>query len=73
VGAKAHIYRTLRALAKAGLAVVVISSELPEVVGLCDRVVVMHEGRVRGELQGAAIGEHAVMSLACLQEPRATA
>jgi len=67
VGAKAHIYRTLRALADRGVAVVVISSELPEVVGLCDRVVVMNEGRVCGEIEGAGVGEHAIMSMACLE------
>jgi ribose transport system ATP-binding protein len=73
VGAKAHIYRTLRALADRGVAVVVISSELPEVVGLCDRVVVMNEGRVCGEIEGAGVGEHAIMSLACLEGAEARA
>jgi ribose transport system ATP-binding protein len=73
IGAKAHIYRTLRALADRGVAVVVISSELPEVVGLCDRVVVMNEGRVCGELEGADVGEHAIMSMACLESAEATA
>ena len=73
IGAKAHVYRTLRALAQRGVAVVVVSSELPEVVGLCDRVVVMSEGRVRGELGAGAVDEHAIMSLACLDGADATA
>ena len=45
VGAKAEIYRRLRGLADGGLGVLVASSELPELIGLCDRVIVMHEGR----------------------------
>jgi ribose transport system ATP-binding protein len=44
VGAKAEIYRRLRGLAKDGLGVLVASSELPELIGLCDRIVVMHAG-----------------------------
>ena len=45
VGAKAEIYRRLRGLADQGLGVLVASSELPELIGLCDRIIVMHEGR----------------------------
>ncbi len=71
VGAKAHIYQTLRGLAGRGLAVVVISSELPEVIGLCDRVVVMNEGRVRGTLERDAIDERTIIGMACLDEARA--
>jgi ribose transport system ATP-binding protein len=44
VGAKSEIYRQLRDLAAAGLGVLVASSELPELIGLCDRIVVMHGG-----------------------------
>ncbi|HET9597925.1 MAG TPA: sugar ABC transporter ATP-binding protein [Anaeromyxobacteraceae bacterium] len=73
IGAKAHIYRALRALAESGVAVIVISSELPEVVGLCDRVVVMNEGRVCGEIEGAGVGEQAIMSMACLESAEARA
>jgi ribose transport system ATP-binding protein len=73
VGAKAHIYRTLRALADRGLAVVVISSELPEVIGLCDRVVVMNEGRVRGTLERDAIDEQTIIGMACLEIEEARA
>ena len=50
VGAKSEIYRLIDELANKGVAVLVISSELPEVVGICDRVLVMREGQIAGEL-----------------------
>ena len=59
VGAKAEIYRRLRSLADAGLGVLVASSELPELIGLCDRIVVMHEGRTIHEF-GPGPSEEAV-------------
>lgn len=49
VGAKQEIYAEINKLAKTGLAIVLVSSELPEVLGLSDRVMVLHEGRVTGE------------------------
>lgn len=64
VGAKAEIYRLIREIAADGVAVVVISSELPEVLGLSDRVLVMCEGRLVGELDGRVADEEQVMSLA---------
>jgi ABC-type sugar transport system ATPase subunit len=64
VGAKVEIYRIIHDLAEAGLGVLVISSELPEIVGLCSRVVVMREGRVAGELAGNAVDEHEIIRLA---------
>ncbi len=64
VGAKSEIHRRLRALADAGKAVLVISSELPEVLALADRIVVLGEGRVRGELDGRAATADAVLTLA---------
>jgi ribose transport system ATP-binding protein len=60
VGAKGEIYRQLRTLAEQGLGVLVASSELPELVGLCDRVVVMRAGRSTAEFAGD-IDEHAVL------------
>ncbi len=72
VGAKTEIYRIMRGLAEQGIAVLMISSELPEVVGMADRVVVMREGVVSGELAGADISEEAIMSLAT-QHPGAQA
>ena len=49
VGARYDIYVLIRTLAEAGKALLVVSSDLPEVLGICDRVVVLHEGRVTGE------------------------
>jgi ribose transport system ATP-binding protein len=64
VGAKSEIHRRLRSLADAGKAVLVISSELPEVLALADRIVVLCEGRVRGELDGRTAGAQDVLALA---------
>ncbi|MDX6740194.1 sugar ABC transporter ATP-binding protein [Actinocorallia sp. A-T 12471] len=64
VGAKAEIYDLIAGLAKAGVAVLVVSSELPEALGLADRIVVMQNGRVTGELDRADAGEEAVLALA---------
>ncbi len=64
VGAKVEIHRLLRQLAAKGVGIVVISSELPELIGLCDRVMVVHEGRIAGELAAEALGEEAIMRLA---------
>jgi ABC-type sugar transport system ATPase subunit len=54
VGAKYEIYQLMNQLAAAGKAILMISSELPEVLGMSDRVVVMHEGRVTGEINDVA-------------------
>jgi ABC-type sugar transport system ATPase subunit len=64
VGAKAEIYRIMRELSDAGLAILMISSELTEVVGMADRVIVMREGRITGELQGQDATEENIMHLA---------
>ena len=53
VGAKAEIYAILYDLAEKGLAIGVVSSELPEVMGICDRILVMREGRDRGRVHRA--------------------
>ncbi|MEA5001961.1 MAG: sugar ABC transporter ATP-binding protein, partial [Christensenella sp.] len=50
IGAKAEIYQLINKLAQQGKAVVVVSSEMPELIGLSDRIVVMHEGKVTGEI-----------------------
>ncbi|MEX2244406.1 MAG: sugar ABC transporter ATP-binding protein [Fimbriimonadaceae bacterium] len=64
VGAKREIYALVRQLANEGLACIVVSSELTEIVGLCDRVFVMREGRTVGELVGSAVTEEGIMALA---------
>ncbi|WP_457094030.1 sugar ABC transporter ATP-binding protein [Microvirga sp. P5_D2] len=52
IGAKSEIYRLIDELARRGVGVIVISSELPEIVGICDRVLVMREGKIAGEVGG---------------------
>jgi ribose transport system ATP-binding protein len=64
VGAKAEIYRVMRQLTEKGLGILMISSELQEVIGMSDRVLVMHEGRINGEVTGDAMTEHDIMRLA---------
>ena len=64
VGAKAEIHAILRGLAEEGVGIAVISSELPELIGLCDRVMVISEGRVTGELAGTDMTETNIMTLA---------
>ncbi|OBZ95596.1 D-ribose transporter ATP-binding protein [Pararhizobium polonicum] len=57
VGAKSEIYRIIDELAASGIAVIVISSDLPEIIGISDRVLVMREGRIAGEAGSGAAGE----------------
>ena len=64
VGAKQEIYHEINRLAAEGLAIVLVSSELPEVLGLSDRVIVLHEGRVTGEFKREEATPEAVMSCA---------
>ena len=64
VGAKQEIYAQINKLAESGLAIVLVSSELPEVLGLSDRVIVLHEGKVTGEFTRAEATPEAVMSCA---------
>jgi len=64
VATKAELHRLIRNLADGGKAVIVISSELPEILALADRIVVMREGRVAGELPGAAATAETVLALA---------
>ncbi len=64
VGVRLEIYRILRQLCSEGVGVIVISSDLPEILGLCDRVIVMAEGEITGSLDAAHMSEDAVMSLA---------
>jgi ribose transport system ATP-binding protein len=64
VGAKAEIYQLIRNLAAEGVSVIVISSEMEEVLGISDRIAVMHEGRLTGILERSQFSEEAVMRLA---------
>jgi ribose transport system ATP-binding protein len=62
IGAKAEIYRVIHTLAGAGMAVVIVSSELAELVGLCDRIVVMADGRVTATLDGPSATEAEILA-----------
>ena len=64
VGAKGEIHKMLRDYANAGNGVIVVSSEMPELLGLCDRIAVMREGRLAGEVAGAVATESALINLA---------
>jgi ribose transport system ATP-binding protein len=64
VGAKREIYNLIQKLASEGLACIVISSELPEIIGLCHRAVVMRDGKTVGEVAGSNLTEEAIMYLA---------
>lgn len=64
VGAKAEIYALINELAGRGLAILLISSELPEILGLSDRIAVMHQGRIAGVLNRDEADAHRVMELA---------
>jgi ABC-type sugar transport system ATPase subunit len=64
VGAKAEIYNLLNELAKSGKAIVMISSELPELISMCRRVLVVCQGRITGELSGKEIDENNIMQCA---------
>ncbi|GHC54188.1 sugar ABC transporter ATP-binding protein [Neogemmobacter tilapiae] len=64
VGAKGEIYGHMRRLADAGAAVLMVSSDMEEVIGVSDRVLVMHEGRIAGELTRDDLSEQSILSLA---------
>ena len=61
VGAKYEIYCVINEMAKAGKAVIIISSEMPEIIGTCDRTYVINEGEIAGELVGDEITQEAIM------------
>ena len=63
VGAKVEIYKVINELAEQGLPIVMISSEMPEIIGMCDRVIVMREGVVMGELDKAELCEEGLINL----------
>ncbi|GAA5172218.1 sugar ABC transporter ATP-binding protein [Modicisalibacter zincidurans] len=61
VGAKAEIYALMKELTAKGVAIILISSELPEVIGLCDRAAVFHHGRIAAELKGGDLNSQTIM------------
>lgn len=64
VGAKAEIYLRMREIARQGVGIIMASSDLPELLGMSDRILVLHEGRMAGELSRAEASEEAIMHLA---------
>ncbi|GKX57100.1 xylose import ATP-binding protein XylG [Leminorella grimontii] len=68
IGAKYEIYKLINQLVEQGIALIVISSELPEVLGLSDRVLVMHEGRIKADLQNQGLTQEQIMEAALRSE-----
>ena len=64
IGAKQEIYLLMEELASQGVAILFVSSEMEEVLGMSDRTLVMHEGRITGELTREQLSEEAIMQLA---------
>ena len=62
VGTKAEIYRLIRELAAGGTTVIAVSSELPELIGMSDRILIMHEGRISGEVAAAEADEEVLLA-----------
>ena len=63
VGAKYEIYQLIQKLAKEGKAIIMISSEMPELLGICDRVLVMRNGEIAGEMDVAEATQEKIMSV----------
>ena len=64
VGAKKEIHRLMAELASQGVAIIMISSELPEIIGMSDRIIVMHEGRIKGEFPHRNVTQEEIMQMA---------
>ena len=64
MGAKTEIYKIINDFAAQGLAVIMISSEMPEIIGMCDRVIIMSRGRVTGELSREELSENNLIKFA---------
>jgi ribose transport system ATP-binding protein len=71
VGAKVEIYKLMNELVRKGVTILMISSELPEILGMCDRILVMHEGRLAGELARNEATQERIMQLATGSKPSA--
>jgi ribose transport system ATP-binding protein len=64
VGAKSEIYALMRRLTEKGVGIIFISSEMPELIGICDRILVMNEGRINGEFKKGKMDQNAIMAAA---------
>ncbi len=63
IGAKVEIYKLINEMIKSGKTVIMISSEMPELLGMCDRIMVMHEGRKKGEFEAKEATQEKIMAL----------
>lgn len=68
VGAKAEIYSIMNNLAAAGMAIVMISSEMPEIMNMCDRMLIMSDGRIKGELDKSEFDQQTILHYAVAEE-----
>jgi inositol transport system ATP-binding protein len=73
IGAKVEVHNLLFEMARSGIAIIAISSELPEVLAISDRIVTMREGRVTGEILRAAATQEKLMSMMTLAQPQGAA
>ena len=64
VGAKVEIYELMNELVEKGMSILMISSEMPELMGVCDRIAIMHEGKITGELERSEFSEERIMAYA---------
>ncbi|NWJ23607.1 sugar ABC transporter ATP-binding protein [Rhizobium sp. RM] len=64
IGTKEQIYRFIAELAEEGRSIIVVSSEMPELIGICDRILVMRSGRIAGEVSGDRMTENEIVALA---------
>ena len=69
IGAKSEIHNLMRRLASQGMAIVMVSSELPEVLSISDTVLVMRRGRINGVFDGAATNQEELLNAAILSNP----
>ena len=68
VGAKVEIYDIINKLAESGVAVIIISSEMTEIIGTCDRAMIMSQGRITGELDKDFLNEDTIIKLAMKED-----
>lgn len=64
VGAKAEIHELIRKLAMQGMAIIMISSDLPEIIGMSDRIIVMGDGEIKGKFSGSQVSQHQILTCA---------
>lgn len=67
VGAKAELYRLMRELTSQGMSILFISSEMQELLGMCDRILVMHEGHITGEFDRGSMNQQDIMRAAAFR------